>query len=326
MNRDNISFLMVPPEKIDCSGPWLFFKRRPTPFTYWSLERGVYPPIGVCREGDDTYSAIWGCEIVEACKNQGSVLYCWVMELSMVDRGILHLEVEGPKEGRPCDFISCVRFFSKVLDGESDRGKGIYDILVPFLSRRDLVFLLKWTQLPSAWDTLLQSGHLSLECIDILDKFTPVQLEMIFPLFASLAWGRNKALELLETLLEISRRGDDSWERICDELQQICDLDLSPGDKIARILGHVRAIRNPLFSEFQRKVWNRLAGMRVNKHWRWKTSPGFETDSLLLEVRLNEEYGLKDLREDLVNIGERWEKFYKWYCGFLGGYNRIDGD
>ncbi len=322
MNRNSFFVLTLSPHQIECSAPWLFFKREPSKLTYWCIENKIQPPVGVCRNDEgESFFLLWGYDIVEGCKRLGREVTCYVMELSLWERAVVHLKAEGHLGREPSDFIYCIRFF---LDrGRKDK---IESILAPFLSRREIEFLLKWGHLPSSWDVLLQTKHLSLDCIDILKKFKADELEEIYPLFELLSWGRNKAMELLDGLLEISRRGNVSLSDVCRELKEICFRDLSPADKISRILEKIRNIRSPYLFRFERRLWDRLSQMRLNKGWTWNISPGFETDNLSLHVRLDKEYGVRELVKDLAGIKERWENFYKWYCGVLGGRKEIDED
>ena len=89
--------------------------------------------------------------------------------------------------------------------------------------------------------------------------------------------------------------------------------DLSPNDKIQKILNNLRDRCYPLKRSVE-KEFLQWSSKIINKK-RMKIIPAneFELNEIVMEVKLDGSYTLKDLIEDLKSKIDEWDKFYNWY-------------
>ncbi len=318
--------IFISPHLIDCSGKWLFWRSTPSSGTFSLAERGLLPPVLVSESREDRgYVLVWGIHIVESYREKGRNVPSLVGEFSSFEKALINIAMDAPYGAGAPLFLRCVRFFYRLDENGVEEMSS--HALGGLLSSREIGGLVKWVRnLSPSWDILCEKGHLVLDCVDLLGRFSQEDREWIFPFFASLRWGKNKSLEFLRLLFEISRRHLSPVREVCEGLRGILEMDLSPNDRIHRILSRLREMRYPHLYPFRRELGRWMEEMRPVKHWRWKTSSGFETNSFSLEVKLGPSYTLEQFNRDLSSIQDRWKSFYKWYCSVLKGTDKANED
>ncbi len=162
-----------------------------------------------------------------------------------------------------------------------------------------------WLNLPLTWDQLLAKGNIALECSHILQKAGPGDLNAVHPFFACLSWSKNNSINLLTWLAETARMDCVSMAETIKtlELEKILKNDLSPGDKIKKILSIVFQARYPVLSGMKSDLARRLGRISVESEWRIEHQDEFESRDIHISTRIKD-------RNDLARALEGLERIY----------------
>ena len=99
----------------------------------------------------------------------------------------------------------------------------------------------------------------------------------------------------------------------------ILEKDLSPNDKIQKILNNLRDRCYPLKRSVE-KEFIQWSSKIINKKRMKIIAPNeFELNEIVMEVKFDDAYTLKNLVEDLKPKIDEWDKFYNWYKSRLNG-------
>ena len=91
------------------------------------------------------------------------------------------------------------------------------------------------------------------------------------------------------------------------ELSDILKLDLSPGDKLARLTRAAMALSHPQLSNLEAEFSGLAAKLTKGTRLRLHPTQGFESDTLRLEVSLKHRADIRKAARDLAALAEREE-------------------
>lgn len=289
------------PESIDCTGPWLFWKEDPGPELADSLTgNGQLLPVLV-RDGEHGPELVDGLKRVTFLKRQGrSVLARFVT--AEADPGVLYVEVNGVGGGfvGEARAVTAWRYFQ-----DRDVLPGRAAVLLGTSPRsRQWRQILEWGALEPVWDTLLSQGHVALAHAPLLGRMTADDRAALEGVFEKLAWSRNNGQNLLTWLWEMSRSRGTTAARIIQELGlvSLMDQDLSPKDRISRILDTVRQARYPELTGLERDFGARSREVTVGTRWKVRPGDAFETGAVELSVRLKTRQEMDRAVQDLKRM------------------------
>ena len=302
-----IQVMELAPEQIDCSGPWLFWKEPPTPELEASLERcGQLVPVLV-REGENGPELIDGLKRVTALARLGRPVSARFVD-GDVDPGVLYCAANTAGGGFVGESrgVSAWRYFQAA--GMSFDSAA--NLLGTAPRSRQWKQVVQWAELEPVWDRLLADGHVALAHGPLLARMSGEDRETLVALFEKLSWSRNNGQNLLTWLWELGRSRKESVAQVMDSLKipDLAGQELSPKDRIARILEVVRRARYPHLTEMERAFRSR--SREVTAGTRWQVRPGdvFETGGVELSVRVKNREEMDRAVEDL----ERMQRDRVW--------------
>lgn len=148
----------------------------------------------------------------------------------------------------------------------------------PTLSHLDAY--LAFSQFEPEMKRAIREKNMSFSSLKLLAGFTPQEQELLLPLLLPL--GRNKRREILEDLLEITKRNDIPAQNILlsEEIKAIQNLEtLTPLQKADKIRTLLREKRYPVFSAWKDSFGSLLKKMKWPREITVNPSPFFEEDN-----------------------------------------------
>ena len=310
-----LSLKSIPNDKIHAKGNWLFVKILSDRFNFKPIKKKYLYPI-IVEEKQNYFDLIWGYDILQDCiQDKIDVI---VVEASDFYKGLINLEFLIHEFKNSGKIIVCARYFDK-LEEKKDKAGCFFDVFGDILNKKEISFLLQWLKLPEIFDEILIKDNVSLDVIEVFKKFSQKEQRYLLPFFINIRWGKNKSKIFLELLYKLKKREKVDIETILSPLLEILEKDLSPNDKIQKILNNLRDRCYPLKRTVE-KEFIQWSSKIINKK-RMKIIPAneFELDEIVMEVKLDGSYALKDLVEDLKPKIDEWDKFYNWYKSRLNG-------
>lgn len=299
----------IPKAKINTNGEWLFAKILLERFDLkLSNKKYLYPVI--VEEKQNYFDLIWGYEILQECKQDK--IDATIVKASDFYKGLINLEFLKHEFKNSGKIIVCARYFNKIVE-KKDKKECFFDIFENILNKKDINLLLQWLKLPEIFDEILIKDNVALDVIQVFKKFTQKEQKHLLPFFNNIRWGKNKSKIFLELLYKLKRREKVNIEIILNPLFEILQKDLSPNDKIQKILNNLRDICYPLKRTVEKEFLQWTSKIINKKRMNIKPANEFELDEIVIEVKLDDSYTLKDLVEDLKPKIDEWDKFYNWY-------------
>ncbi len=302
---------------INTNGEWLFSKT----LLKGRLNNFSYPckdliPV-LIQECDNGYDLIWGYEILHPILNTPTQVKGLCIQANDLEKGLINLcLLPNIFQGKE-KFIVCARYFQGILPKDRQRDF-FYKVFREYLLNKEIALLLNWINLPQCFDPLALSGNISLDMTSYILRFNAMEQVLFVPFFNKVRWGKNKARIFLDLVFELSRGKGLSVKDILRPLTEILDKDLSPNDKIQSILEHLRDMRYPSIRRIRQEFDNRVSNI-FTKHKGIKIIPskGFETDELILQIRIDRSCSIKELAQILLDSSPGFEEFYSWYTSTL---------
>ncbi len=307
--------LFLDPEEIFCDGEWLFWKEEPSYKFVESIKKvGLIFPV-IVSEDQNKYVLICGYKRVKACillKQKVKALL--ISTQDPLTRGQIYFYSNVFGTISSAKLIRPLRFFKKYMNEEEFCD--FLEDLKAFWDPRVIYNLDICTRLPTSWDELFEQNMISLELSELLVKFDLKELSLIRPLFNNLKWSFSNAKRFLKYILEIKRMTKNSLKEILDKSQilSLIEKDLSPKDKIDKILDSLRKMRFPTLSEVEKEFKELKRDLEKKTLWKINVDIGFESDKINLTTSIDSIDQLKEASVQLNSLIESsfFEKIKKW--------------
>ncbi len=292
--------LRLEPSELDCSGPWLLWKREPEQGLRDSLTSmgQLEPVLMVRREGAwalvSGYCRVrclqeMGCQVlaldigeVEAVGHDGEVAlglrYLAANQaFSLGEQGVVEL------------LLPAVRFFMERLPPKDAKARAASALGLPLRSRA-LRRLEQWCGLfppESPWNGHLLENRLPIACVDVLFRLEPGELDALEPFYARVSWSSNGARQFMTLLFETARRDGVTLEELASACAHLLLEELSPKDLQARLLEQARRMRHPRRCELEQRFSKLGRELTAGTPWKVAAEVNFEADALHLTARLS---------------------------------------
>jgi len=292
---------------IDASGNWLFWSASPSPALRRSLEcHGQLVPVLVDASGERP-TLVAGAARVAALTELGREVLC--LDIGALDeraRGLAYVQSNAGRELTDGQVVAAMRYFES-LSGV-DLAPVLESLGLEPRSKR-LRLLRSWLTLPGHWDLLLDTGAVPLACADLLEAFSPGDLKVLEPLFATLSWSRGNAVNVLTWIREVCVRDGIPAAKVLGSLglQEILAAGLSPKDAMNRITQEARLLRYPRLSAMERDFTETARKFSTGTRWRLVQPDLFESNGVELSVRLTSPAELRSASAELTRIAAREE-------------------
>lgn len=289
-------------QAVSAEGSWLLWRTEPDARLADSLARhGQLQPVLVDASGDGPV-LVAGYRRLRCLQEQGRDVLCADCgRLDAWGRGVLYLQSNAGREISDGELVCALRYFHgldarRVVEIAPELG------LEPRAKRLRLG--LDWLQLPALWDGLLTSGHLPLACAEILRTLGPADLEAVRVLFASLAWSRGNAVNVLSWLRDTALRERTGVADTMDAagVSEMLGADLSPKDAMGRITMAVRRLRYPTLSGMEERFARAAQTVTAGTKWKIVQPDQFESSAVELHVRVSSLDALRDAVRDLDKL------------------------
>ena len=289
------SLQVLAASKIIAEGAWLFNNKESDALFYDNLRTmGQLVPLLVARQGKN-FILIDGVRRLEALGGLKREVLASVIEAPTdLDKGLARLAANQAytwgEQARPDTLLPVLRFFLTLPEAER------LDAFLPghlgLQPRSKTWRLLKsWCALFPAqeeWDAHLTAGRVSLPCVEPLAKLEPEDRDFLEPFFRELAWSASAARQLVTLLFETARAQGRCVAALpgAADLHGLLDAELSPKDRMARILDGARRLRYPTRSAMEDTF--AVLGRELTAGTPWRVTPEvqFETDALHLTAKM----------------------------------------
>lgn len=294
--------------EICATGDWLFTKKLLEISSKKVEPDDQFFPL-IIEKNKDKYNLVLGYEFY--VNNSFENVQCLIVDIDDYQKGILNLHFFASYFKDAHFFLVPIRYFYKKLGVEE---KLIYKVFNPFLEPREIRLLLKWCNFPSSYNNLVIKGHISVDVVDSLEKFSDNERELLLPFFENLIWGKNKSKLFLEGLNKLKKREKKDLSELIKVFLMYLKKDLSPNDKIQLILDKLRDELYPNYRKFEKEFLKRsMELIKDNKNIKIIPSKSFELDEIYLEYRLSNNYLFDNLIDDLLKNRDKWNNFLRWY-------------
>lgn len=310
------------PDKIDCSGPWLYWSKEPEDAFLACIQKsGVIEPILVSPKAR-TYELVSGYRRVWACrqikKNIPCILY---RNDDECQKGLVYFYLNVQKGLNPQKLVRFARFFQLRLKVK-ELEPFLYSELSPYIPSKELKNLICWLKLYDSWDEHLFSDRIPFEIAELLSRFSEKDLISLEPFFRNLFWSKNKAKYFLTWIFEIKKRDLVSVQEIIEQasLLKVLKEDLSPNDTFQELLYRIRKLRFPTL--FQLECEFNSLQKEIKKSTRWEIYPiqHFEKNGFSLYRVLKNGHDARESLNELNQLIEngRFDDVFQWQNKRLG--------
>ncbi|MFP4072210.1 MAG: hypothetical protein ACLFTB_09175 [Desulfovibrionales bacterium] len=306
MHGSEKNLLLLEPQAIDCSGPWLFWGGEPDRAFLESLGReGQIEPVLVVRQD--------GRNLLVA----GSRRVMGLARLNLPVRAVL-ADPTGPAQlgiayllsnwGRAVDDgmrVRALRFFC-AIDVEPEGYDRVLTLLGVEPRSRQARFLGEWLTLPKDWDQLLEVENIPLAAASYLCCMGSEERDAVFPFFKGVKWSRGNALHFLTWLTEIGKRDQVPVDAVVDNLALKTHLvpELSPKDTIFRLLKGVRKSRFSQLSRLEDNFQHASRQVLAQTGWTVLQPDNFETERVEFRLTVSHRDGLEEAVKKLERFVE----------------------
>ena len=315
--------LTLSPFDVDASGDWLFWAEDPGEELLRSIrELGQLEPVLVARD-EGGPSLLAGYRRLRACRELGlELLTLSAASPDSVARGRIYAESNRQRQPGAADLVRAGRYFARYLDAQglsavlrelsaSEGGKRMPDLV------------RTWLHLDPEWDGLLRAGHLPVQAAEILSRLNSQDMAELWPFFRDLRWSRNNALQFLGWLEESASRERTSLARLLRsaEMHPILESDLSPKDRIRRLVQKARETRYPHLSELEAEFSAKAREASRAGPWRIAPEGSFERDRIHLSASIGSGKDLERAARELERLHREGvlEELLEWQKSRLSG-------
>jgi len=296
----------IPPEGVDTAGSWLFWAKPPDDAFLRSIaDLGQLEPILITEENRIPilvagYKRVLACRLLER-----EVLALPLGELEQTTKGRIYLESNRQCSPGVSDLVLAGRYFCTLLQTKELIGL-LQEIAGTDAGKKLLELIITWLRLAPDWDELLQSGHIPIQAADTLVRLNPEDLFSLRQFFYDLRWSKNNALRFLTWLEEAALRERTTLTRLMESngLQRILEQELSPKDKIQRLVQRAREIRYPYLCSLEAELTSITRELESTYPWRISPDPSFESDRIHLDVSLGTRQELQNSAQELMRLLE----------------------
>lgn len=290
-------FLAIHPSGLDTNGAWLMWPAGEVRALGASLARqGLLTPILV-DDRDGRPVLVAGLRRVLAAREiRGMVLSARVLEPDPADadataravrRGLAYLASNLGRTVTESMLVAAGRFFLSRLPFS-----GFVELAGPYLGAlfpANIRSLEAWLALPEDFDRLLRSGNLPLSAGPLLRRLAPDDRRVLGPFFEAARWSKNSLSNLVNQLDEAARAAGEplSLTVARSGLADILAAELSPNDRLARLLAAARRTRLPRLCDIEARFAALSRRLARGGPWRVEPSPGFEEDAAVVSARLD---------------------------------------
>jgi ParB family chromosome partitioning protein len=305
---------MIDPESVDITGDWLFWAEEPDERYVTSIFRlGQAAPALMAFEGGQPV-LVAGYKRALACRGMSRGLAALEFKGGARERGLAYLADNAGRDLTPGMRLKALRYFDKLYSAVQAR-----EAVLPHLAlderSREWELLRKWLLLPSTWDDFLFRGRLPLEAAKYLARMKDNELAALSPFFELLGFSRSNALNFLTWLYEAGRSAGSDVGDIIEKQDffAVLESELSPADKLTRIMGRAREIRFPELSVLERGFAAAAEELAAGTVWRVEPSKSFESAAVTVSAQLRDRESLDRALEDLDRMrgSALWEKLWE---------------
>ncbi len=313
----------ISPFDVDASGDWLFWAEDPEEKFLQSIrELGQLEPVLVTQDEGGT-RLLTGYRRLLACRELGlELLALSTGSPNPVARGRMYAESNRQRQPDAADLVRAGRYFARHLDAHG-LDQVLRELSASEGGKRMPDLVRTWLRLDPEWDGLLQAGHLPVQAAEILSRLNRKDAAELWPFFRDLRWSRNNALQFLAWLEETASRERTSLARLVlfAEMHPILESNLSPKDRIRRLVQKSRAMRYPRLTELEAEFSAMAQKASRAGPWRIAPEPSFERDRIHLSVSVGSGQDLEHATRELERLHREGllERLLEWQRDRLGG-------
>ncbi|MEF8888863.1 MAG: ParB/RepB/Spo0J family partition protein [Desulfohalobiaceae bacterium] len=313
----------VSPFDVDASGDWLFWAEAPEEKFLQSIrELGQLEPVLVAQD-EGGPSLLAGYRRLLACRELGlELLALSTGSPNPAHRGRIYAESNRQRQPDAADLVRAGRYFASHLDAQ-----GLDAVLLELSAseggKRMPDLVRTWLRLDPEWDGLLRAGHLPIQAAEILSRLNSADAAELWPFFRDLRWSRNNALQFLGWLEETASRERTSLAQLIRfaEMHLILESDLSPKDRIRRLVQKAWAMRYPRLTDLEAEF--SAMAREASRAGPWRISPeaSFESDRIHLSASIGSGKDLERAARELERLHREGllERLLQWQRNRLGG-------
>ena len=302
--------LTLSAQEIIIDNPWILWPQKQNPILAKSLRLlGQQEPILVFVR-EKVFFLVHGYQRVKVLKSLKQSVQTLVIDYpGPKELGLLYFSLNTLPHPKEWAWVKAFRYLKPLGLSKSD-----LEILGLHPQNPLLAKIEAWLNLSATWDLSLAQEHLNLDAAPLLAKFLPAEREQLFPLFQTLKWSNSNQKKLLTWLLEIRALAAKNFKRILDTILSITQDELSPQDKIKKILGLLWEKRYPVLASKQKQLSNYLTNLSGGTNWEISHPSMLENTCLEFKARANNLSQLKQLHKDLESLIQQnpwhnWEQF-----------------
>lgn len=313
----------IPPFDVDASGGWLFWAKAPEEKFLQSIrELGQLEPVLVA-EAEDGPTLLAGYKRLLACRELGlDLLALSGGNPDLVARGRIYTESNRQRQPDAADLVRAGRYFASHLDAPG-LDRVLSEISGSRGEKRTPELVRTWLRLDTEWDELLGAGHLPLQAADVLTRLSEDDTAETLPFFRDLRWSRNNALQFLTWLEEAAYRERASAAELIRSrgLRDILESDLSPKDRIRRLVQLAREMRYPKLTELEAEFSAMVREANRTGPWRISAEEGFESDRVHFSIAVGSGEDLRHAVRELERLHRDGvlERIRQWQWSRLSG-------
>jgi ParB family chromosome partitioning protein len=315
--------LTISPFEVDASGDWLFWAGDPEEDLLRSIrELGQLEPV-LIAEDESGPNLLAGHGRLLACRELGLEL----LALSAgcpdpVARGRIYAESNRRRRPDAADLVRAGRYFARHLDAQGLSAE-LRELSASENGKRMPDLVRTWLRLDPEWDGLLRAGHLPVQAAEVLSRLNSEDMAELWPFFRNLRWSRNNALQFLGWLEECASRERTSPARLIQSvgLHLILESDLSPKDRIRRLVQKARKMRYPRLTELESEFSAKAQEASRAGPWRISPETSFESDRIHLSASISSGKDLERAARELQRLHRegQLERLLEWQKSRLSG-------
>ncbi|MFH2013295.1 MAG: ParB/RepB/Spo0J family partition protein [Pseudomonadota bacterium] len=271
-----------------------------------SIEKaGVLNPPLVRKKSGEQFSVVCGYKRVLASRETGiEELRCAVIPQDTEDRDTLLISLYDNIAHRVFNPIEKSIAISKLQKYYSD--EDIVKRYLPLLGLSPHLSLLDRIKPLSSLDAKIKDavvdGRIDEGAAIKLLNFSKEDIEPIFQILSTLRFSKNKQIEIIDTLFDITRRDDCSTSSMLDanEIKEILtDTNLNIPQKGSRVRYFLRKLRYPRITEAENDFLEMKGKLNLEDKIKLTPPPSFEGDRYGIEFQFE---NMEDMEEKLKKI------------------------
>lgn len=297
----------VPARDTDLSGPWLYSRLEIDDSGAAELPDAVLLlPVTAEPDPAGTFHIITRPEVVAAAQQRDMHIHILPVQADAVEKGLLRLAELAGRELGDGLLLRVYRYFQSIQAEDAFRKQALPLLDIRPKSKRAKLLHARPNN-TDGFDEHIIAGRIPLSAAELLARFRPDEAKNLHPFFRNLSWSKRGAEEFLTCMQEAGAAQGKMVHELeqWSELQSILDEDLSPKDKLDRLLTRAKELRYPTLTRLERNFIRLSKEVSAGcRHWRLYKPDTFETDKVGLRAEPKDVASLEAAVEELRAMAE----------------------